>query len=249
VRVTVVASGVCHADIGTAAAPKASASAPVTPGHEVAGIVAELGEDVEGWAVGERAGVGWFGGSCGHCDFCRAGDVVHCPQRLVPGLSYPGGWAEMITVPAGALARIPDGLDLFDAAPMGWGRPAALFGFASAIQFEGTPPEQIAAAFARQLGRLFGPDAAQPRAVHVTDWSREQHTTPRAPSPSASTASYGHPLFQQPTSGRIHWASTETSPAYAGHIEGAIRAGTRAARTITRLAATTDRNTATNNVG
>lgn len=119
VRVTVAASGVCHADLGTAAAPKASASAPVRPGHEVAGVIAELGEDVDGWAVGDRVAVGWFGGSCGHCEFCRTGDVVHCPQRQVPGLSYPGGWAETITVPASALARIPDGLDDFAAAPMG----------------------------------------------------------------------------------------------------------------------------------
>jgi monoamine oxidase len=116
------------------------------------------------------------------------------------------------------------------------GRPAALFGFAAAAQFNGAPPERIAAAFRRQLARLFGPAAAAPRAVHVTDWSRETRTSPRAPSPAASTASYGHPLFRQPVAGRIHWASTETAPDYAGHIEGAIRAGTRAARGIIHLA-------------
>jgi alcohol dehydrogenase len=119
VRVTVTATGVCYADLGTAEGPKASEVAPVTPGHEVAGVVAELGDDVQEWQVGERVSVGWFGGSCGHCAFCRTGDVVHCPQRQVPGMSYPGGWAETITVPANALARIPDGMDPFDAAPMG----------------------------------------------------------------------------------------------------------------------------------
>ncbi|MEU2205995.1 alcohol dehydrogenase catalytic domain-containing protein [Streptomyces hygroscopicus] len=119
VRVSVVASGVCHADIGTAMATKAHPDAPVTPGHEVAGIIAEVGDRVRGWTVGERVAVGWFGGSCGHCAFCRDGDVVHCPERRVPGLSYPGGWAQSITVPADALARIPDGLDLFDAAVFG----------------------------------------------------------------------------------------------------------------------------------
>lgn len=119
VRVSVMASGVCNADIGTAAATGAGTCFPVTPGHEVAGVIAELGEQVEGWSVGERVAVGWFGGSCGHCAFCRVGDVVHCPERKVPGLSYPGGWAQSITVPADALARIPDGLDLFDAAPFG----------------------------------------------------------------------------------------------------------------------------------
>ncbi|MGW1209054.1 alcohol dehydrogenase catalytic domain-containing protein [Streptomyces sp. NPDC002499] len=116
---SVTASGVCNADIGTAAATGAGTSFPVTPGHEVAGVIAELGDRVEGWSVGDRVAVGWFGGSCGHCVFCRAGDVVHCRERKVPGLSYPGGWAQSITVPADALARIPDAFDLFDAAPFG----------------------------------------------------------------------------------------------------------------------------------
>lgn len=119
VRVDVTASGVCNADIGTAAATGPGTSFPVTPGHEIAGVIAELGDQVEGWAVGDRVAVGWFGGSCGHCAFCRAGDVVHCPERKVPGLSYPGGWAQSITVPADALARVPDGLDAFDAATFG----------------------------------------------------------------------------------------------------------------------------------
>ncbi|MFF7790339.1 alcohol dehydrogenase catalytic domain-containing protein [Streptomyces sp. NPDC007991] len=119
VRMSVTASGVCNADIGTAAATGKGTSFPVTPGHEVAGVIAEVGDQVEGWSAGDRVAVGWFGGSCGHCAFCRAGDVVHCPERKIPGLSYPGGWAQNITVPADALARIPDGLDFFDAAPFG----------------------------------------------------------------------------------------------------------------------------------
>jgi D-arabinose 1-dehydrogenase-like Zn-dependent alcohol dehydrogenase len=119
VRVDVVASGVCYADLDTAEGSKASEDSPVTPGHEVAGVIAELGEGVVGWTVGDRVSVGWFGGSCGHCAFCRTGDVVHCAQRQVPGMSYPGGWADSIAVPADALARIPDDVDFIDAAPMG----------------------------------------------------------------------------------------------------------------------------------
>jgi D-arabinose 1-dehydrogenase-like Zn-dependent alcohol dehydrogenase len=119
VRVTVFASGVCNADLATADARRSGTRFPVTPGHEVAGVVAELGEDVAGWDVGDRVAVGWYGGSCGHCDFCRSGDPVHCADRKTPGISYPGGWAETITVPADALARIPDELSSFDAAPFG----------------------------------------------------------------------------------------------------------------------------------
>lgn len=107
----------CGADVGTAQAH--SASAPVTPGHEVAGVIEHLGAGVRGWSRGDRVAVGWFGGSCGHCDACREGDVVHCAERQIPGLSYPGGWAEQIVVPAEALARIPDELAFAEAAPMG----------------------------------------------------------------------------------------------------------------------------------
>ncbi len=119
VRVEVAASGVCHADLEYAANPEASEDNPVIPGHEIAGVIAELGDEVQGWSIGDRVAVGWFGGSCGHCAFCRVGDVVHCAELQVPGSSYPGGWAESVTVPASALARIPEGMDFFDAAPMG----------------------------------------------------------------------------------------------------------------------------------
>ncbi len=117
VRVQIVASGVCNADLGTVKAH--GVSTPVTPGHEIAGTIAEIGEGVKGWGVGDRVAIGWFGGSCGQCPFCQRGDVVHCAERKVPGMSYPGGWAESVVAPANALVRIPEGLDSFDAAPMG----------------------------------------------------------------------------------------------------------------------------------
>lgn len=117
-RVEVVAAGVCGADLGTVATAD-PAALPATPGHEVAGRIAALGDGVSGWQVGDRVAVGWFGGSCGTCELCRRGDVVHCAQRKVPGIDYPGGWADSITVPADALARIPDGLDFAEAAPLG----------------------------------------------------------------------------------------------------------------------------------
>lgn len=119
VRMEVRASGVCHADIGTAAARGRDVTFPVTPGHEIAGTIAALGEETSGWRLGDRAAVGWFGGSCGTCAFCRRGDVVHCASHMIPGQSYPGGWAGTVMVPADALARIPEGMDFFAAAPMG----------------------------------------------------------------------------------------------------------------------------------
>jgi alcohol dehydrogenase len=118
VRVTVEASGICHTDAVLAGGWLPGAAFPVVPGHEIAGRVDALGEGVEGWRVGQRVGVGWYGGACGRCAACREGDSVDCPNLQVPGLSYPGGFADAVVVPAGALAAIPDGLSAVDAAPL-----------------------------------------------------------------------------------------------------------------------------------
>ncbi|SEH50833.1 alcohol dehydrogenase [Mycolicibacterium rutilum] len=118
VRIAVAACGVCGTDHGVinGAFP---VSWPVTPGHEIAGTVAELGDGVEGFAAGDRVAVGWFGGNCNRCLPCRKGKFMQCVEFQVPSLAYPGGYAESVTVPATALARIPDGLSFADAAPMG----------------------------------------------------------------------------------------------------------------------------------
>jgi alcohol dehydrogenase len=91
----------------------------VTPGHEAAGTIAELGAGVAGFDVGDRVAVGWFGGNCNHCVPCRKGFFMQCVNGQVPSLHYPGGYAESMTAPATALARIPDGLSFAEAAPMG----------------------------------------------------------------------------------------------------------------------------------
>lgn len=118
VRVRVEACGICHSDavIGAGALP--GTSFPVVPGHEVAGHVEALGDGVESWRIGQRVGVGWFGGSCGTCERCRAGDFITCPLMKIPGASYPGGFADAIVVPADALAAIPDELTAEEAAPL-----------------------------------------------------------------------------------------------------------------------------------
>lgn len=92
---------------------------PITPGHEVAGTVDEIGDGVERVAVGDRVAVGWFRGNCGQCEPCRSGLLIHCEAGLVPSLAYPGGYAESITVPVSAVAAIPEGLSFVEAAPMG----------------------------------------------------------------------------------------------------------------------------------
>ncbi len=118
VRVTVQACGVCHSDSLTVEGHMPGIEYPRIPGHEVAGVIDAVGEGVEGWDAGQRVGVGWFGGNCGHCEPCRRGDLIDCRNLLIPGISYDGGYAEAIIVPTSALAKVPDDLSSEDAAPL-----------------------------------------------------------------------------------------------------------------------------------
>lgn len=113
--------------------------------------------------------------------------------------------------------------------------PAALFGFAPSATFPQGDPALVEQAFITQLSRLFGPRASTPTSVHIVDWSRERYTSPRRPHPRAGSDTFGAEVFQHPVHDRLHFASTETAAAFAGHIEGAIRAGAAAAQRAMRL--------------
>jgi alcohol dehydrogenase len=119
VRIDVAACGVCGTDHGFVAGGFPNMTWPVTLGHEIAGTIAELGDGVEGFAVGDRVAVGWFGGNCNRCIPCRQGKFMQCENGQVPSWHYPGGYAESVTAPVTALARIPDELSFTEAAPMG----------------------------------------------------------------------------------------------------------------------------------
>jgi alcohol dehydrogenase len=119
VRIAVEAVGVCHTDVLFVDGVMPGVTFPLVPGHEVAGHIDAVGENVEPWQAGDRVEVGWFGGHCGHCDWCRAGDFIHCAYLQVPGASYDGGYATHMIAPANALARIPEALGPVDAAPLG----------------------------------------------------------------------------------------------------------------------------------
>ena len=118
VRVRVHACGVCHSDSITLEGGMPGIEYPRVPGHEIAGEIDAVGEDVHPWEVGQRVGVGWFGGHCGYCDPCRRGDLISCVNGLVPGIAYDGGYADHVIVPKAALASIPDDLSAEDAAPL-----------------------------------------------------------------------------------------------------------------------------------
>jgi propanol-preferring alcohol dehydrogenase len=117
VRIRVEACGVRHSDSGTVEA-LFPIEWPRVPGHEVVGRIDALGSGVQGWAVGQRVGVGFLGGSCGYCEFCRSGDLVNCRNQEYTGIHYDGGYAEVMIAKASGLVSIPDSLSSVDAAPL-----------------------------------------------------------------------------------------------------------------------------------
>src|SRR5580692_9209568 len=117
VRIRVEACGVCHSDSATVegALP---IQWPRVPGHEAVGRIDLIGEGVEGWAAGQRVGVGFLGGSCGYCGYCRDGDLVNCTNQAYTGVQHDGGYAEVMIVKASGLIVVPDDLSSVDAAPL-----------------------------------------------------------------------------------------------------------------------------------
>ena len=119
VRVRVEACGICHSDAMTREGLLPGIRYPRVPGHEIAGVVDEVGEGVLPWKKGDRVGIGWHGGHCGRCAPCRRGDFLFCLEGApIPGISYDGGYADFVIAPAVALARIPDELSFEEAAPL-----------------------------------------------------------------------------------------------------------------------------------
>jgi D-arabinose 1-dehydrogenase-like Zn-dependent alcohol dehydrogenase len=112
------ACGICHSDMFAKEGGFPGISWPHVPGHEIAGEIAALGEDVHGWEVGQRVGVGWFGGNCGYCRQCRRGDLINCANMGIPGITFDGGYADYVVVKASAMASIPDELSAEEAAPL-----------------------------------------------------------------------------------------------------------------------------------
>jgi D-arabinose 1-dehydrogenase-like Zn-dependent alcohol dehydrogenase len=118
VRIKVQACGVCHSDVLVKDGLWPGIEYPRVPGHEVAGIIDELGAGVSGWKEGQRAGVGWHGGHDGTCVSCRRGDFRNCRNLKVAGFSYDGGYQQYMVAPVEALTAIPDGLTDVEAGPL-----------------------------------------------------------------------------------------------------------------------------------
>jgi alcohol dehydrogenase, propanol-preferring len=118
VRLRVEACGVCHSDAATVEGQFPGLTFPRVPGHEVVGRIEEVGPGVSRWKIGQRVGVGFFGGQDGECESCQRGDFVNCTHPVVTGITADGGYAEVMIAEARALASIPDELTSAEAAPL-----------------------------------------------------------------------------------------------------------------------------------
>ena len=118
VLIKVQACGVCHSDVLTKDGLWPGIQYPRVPGHEVAGVIDDLGAGVSGWKKGQRVGVGWHGGHDGRCLQCRRGDFVNCRNLKVAGISYDGGYQQYMVAPVEALTAMPESLGDAEAAPL-----------------------------------------------------------------------------------------------------------------------------------
>jgi D-arabinose 1-dehydrogenase-like Zn-dependent alcohol dehydrogenase len=118
VLIKVQACGVCHSDMFTKDGLWPGIEYPRVPGHEVAGVIDEVGAGVTAWKKGQRVGVGWHGGQDNTCPSCRRGDFRNCRNLKIPGISYDGGYEQYMVAPVEALVPIPDTLSDVEAAPL-----------------------------------------------------------------------------------------------------------------------------------
>ncbi len=118
VRIRVQACGICHSDMFVKEGHWPGLQYPRVTGHEVAGVIDEVGAGVTAWKKSQRVGVGWHGWHCGHCDPCRRGDFINCRNLRITGFSDDGGYAQYMIASSDALALIPDSLSPAEAAPI-----------------------------------------------------------------------------------------------------------------------------------
>ncbi|MDZ7781856.1 MAG: zinc-dependent alcohol dehydrogenase family protein [Halioglobus sp.] len=103
----VMACGICRTDLHVVDGELPDPALPLVPGHQIVGEVCEVGEAVDAFSTGQRVGVPWLGGSCGHCDYCLAGRENLCDEAVYTGYQVDGGFAEYVVANADYCFPLP----------------------------------------------------------------------------------------------------------------------------------------------
>ncbi|AMD18870.1 HBL032Cp [Eremothecium sinecaudum] len=112
-------SGVCHTDLHAWKGDWPLATKlPLVGGHEGAGVVVGMGESVRGWKIGDLAGIKWLNGSCMSCEYCEQSHESNCPEADLSGYTHDGSFQQYATADAVQAAKIPDGTNLAEVAPI-----------------------------------------------------------------------------------------------------------------------------------
>ena len=118
VRIKVQACGVCHSDVFVKEGHWPGLQYPRVTGHEVAGVIDEIGPNVTAWRKGQRVGVGWHGAHDGWCVPCRRGDFIACQNLRITGFHDDGGYAQFMIARSDVFALIPDSISPSEAGPL-----------------------------------------------------------------------------------------------------------------------------------
>ena len=192
-QIAVKACGLCRTDLHVFDGELNEPALPLIPGHQIIGVVTEVGPAVEGFRTGARVGVPWLGGSCGHCNFCLQAQENLCDEAIYTGYQRNGGFAEYTVADARYCFPIPDKFPDLQAAPLlcagligyrclrklGEAKTLGLYGFGAAAHIltqvarhEGrevyaftSPGDTSAQEFARKLGAVWagGSDQTPPK--------------------------------------------------------------------------------------
>ncbi|HZT78537.1 MAG TPA: zinc-dependent alcohol dehydrogenase family protein [Vicinamibacterales bacterium] len=118
VLVRVRACGVCRTDLHIVDGELTGADVPIVPGHEIVGVVEQLGDGVAHLVVGDRVGIPWLGYTCGECEYCTSGRENLCRSARFTGYTIDGGYAEYAVADARYTFKLPEGYSDAEAAPL-----------------------------------------------------------------------------------------------------------------------------------
>jgi propanol-preferring alcohol dehydrogenase len=183
VLIRVCACGVCRTDLHVVDGELPTPQMPLIPGHEIVGVVEQVGDGVTTLAAGDRVGIPWLGYSCGECGYCRSGRENLCPLARFTGYQIDGGYAEYTVADARYAFKLPAAYSDLEAAPLlcagligyrsyrmvGEARRIGIYGFGSAghilaqvAAFENrevyaftSPGDEVTQQFARSLGAVW----------------------------------------------------------------------------------------------